>query len=154
MSKIILKETVTHLRSEDEKSVRIIPFNVPEGINKLFITYSYAPKILVDREKSYELIKENLIRDAGDEWSEYTDYEEFMPLKNLVTLALNSPEGYCGAAHRQADSQYHEIGEAFSSPGFVRCKITEGQWDLKLHVHALITDVCTCDIKIEGEVAG
>ena len=39
MSKIILKETVTHLRSEDEKSVRIIPFNVPEGINKLFITY-------------------------------------------------------------------------------------------------------------------
>ena len=153
MSKIILKETQTYLRSGDEKSTRIIPFDVPKGISKLFITYSYAPKILEDKEKSYELIKENLIRDAGEDWSEYTDYEEFMPLKNLVTLALHSPEDYRGAAHRQADSQYHEIGENFASPGFIKSKIIAGQWYLLLHIHALVTDVCTCNIKIEGEVA-
>lgn len=153
MNKILLKETQIHLQPDDEKSVRIIPFNVPEGATKLCVTYSYSPKILEDKEKSYELIKENLIRDAGAEWTEYTDYEEFMPLKNLVTLALRSPDGsYCGAAHRQADSQYHEIGENFASPGFVRCKITQGQWELRLHVHALVTDVCTCNIKIEAEV--
>lgn len=152
MSKIILKETQTCLRPEDEKSTRYIPFVVPEGAVKLFITYSYAPKILEDKEKSYELIKENILRDAGDDFCKYTDYEEFMPLKNLITLALDSPEGYRGAAHRQADSQYHEIGEDFASVGFLKSKIIAGQWSLILHVHALVTDICTCNIKIEAEV--
>ncbi len=153
MSKIILKETQTHLRLDDEKSTRYIPFFVPDGVIKLFITYSYSPKILADKEKSFLLIKENLVRDAGEAWTEYTDFEEFMPLKNLVTLALSSPEGYRGAAHRQADSQYHEIGVGYASPGFVKTKIIAGQWSLHLHVHALVTDTCTCSVKIEAEVA-
>ena len=153
MNKIILKETVTHLRPDDEKSTRYIPFIIPEGVKRLFITYSYSPKILEDKEKSLLLIKENLIRDAGEEWTEYTDYDEFLPLKNLVTLSLMSPEGYQGAAHRQADEQYHEIGEAYASPGFVRGGIIAGQWELCLNVHALVTDACTCSIKIEGEVS-
>lgn len=153
MSKIIIKETETYLRPLDEKSTRHIPFIVPKGTEKLFITYSYSPKILDDEEKSIQLIKENLIRDAGEDSAEYTDYNEFMPLKNLVTLSLCSPYDFRGAAHRQADNQYHEIGEDFASPGFIRGKIVEGQWDLRLNVHALVTDVCTCNIKIEGEAA-
>ena len=152
MNKIILKETETYLRPDDEKSTRHIPFNVPEGVSKLCITYSYSPKILEDKNKSIELIKENLIRDAGEDFTEYTDYGEFLPLKNLVTLSLFSPEGIRGAAHRQADKQYHEIGKDFASPGFLKGKIIEGQWTLCLNVHALVTDACTCNIKIEGEV--
>lgn len=153
MNKITLKKTQVGLTPKDEKSVHFIPFNVPDGISKLCITYSYAPKILEDREKSFELIKENLIRDAGDDWTEYTDYEEFMPLKNLVTLYLKSPEGFRGAAHRQADNQYHEISESFASVGFLKGKITQGEWQLCLNIHALVTDFCLCDIKIEGEAA-
>ena len=153
MSKIVLKQTETYLHPDDEKSTRFIPFTVPEGVNKLCITYAYAPKILEDKEKSYELIKENLIRDAGEDWTEYTDYEEFMPLKNLVTLYLRSPEGFRGAAHRQADSQYHEISEDFASVGFLKGKITPGEWQLCLNVHALVTDFCVCRIEIEAEVS-
>ncbi len=152
MSKIVLKQTQTHLRPDDEKSTRYIPFLVPDGVTKLIINYSYSPKILEDKEKSFELIKENLIRDAGEEWTEYTDYEEFMPLKNLVTLSLYSPEGFRGAAHRQADEQYHEISEDFASVGFLKGKISAGEWKLCLNVHALVTENCTCNVKIEGEV--
>ena len=153
MSKMIITEKSCTIRPENEKGNVYIPFEVSEGINKLCITYSYSPKILEDEEKSIELIKENLIRDAGENWTEYTDYSEFMPLKNLVTLSLLSPEGdYCGAAHRQADSQYHEISEDFASPGFLKMKITPGKWTLCLNVHALVTDFCVCDVKIEGEV--
>ena len=152
MNKIILKETVTNLTPDDEKSTRYIPFTVPEGVKKLIITYSYAPKILDDEKKSLELIKENLIRDAGEDWTEFTDYSEFMPLKNLVTLSLFSPEGFRGAAHRQADSQYHEISESSADYGFIRGSITEGEWKLCLNVHALVTEYCRCNIKIEGEV--
>lgn len=151
MNKLVLKETETYLNPDDEKSTRLIPFTVPEGVDKLFITYSYLPKLLEDKEKSIELIKENLMRDAGDDWKEYTDYDEFLPLKNLVTLSLYSPEGFRGAAHRQADNQFHEIGEKFASPGFLKGCICKGEWSLRLDVHALITDLCTCKIKIEGE---
>jgi len=154
MNKIILKETKMSLRPDDEKSNAYTPLDVPEGISKLCITYSYSPKILEDKEKSFELIKENLIRDVGEEWMEYTDYDEFLPLKNLVTLSLLSPDGsYRGAAHRQANEQYHEIGEDFASPGFFKGKVTAGRWWLCLNVHALVTDLCICDIKVEGEVS-
>ena len=151
MSKIILKDTETYLRPEDEKSNRYMPFTVPEGTKKLYITYSYSPKILEDKEKSYELIKENILRDAPEDINRYPDYEEFLPLKNLVTVSLDSPEGFRGAAHRHDDVQFHEISEDFASPGFLKGKITEGQWILSLNIHAVITDVCTCRIKIEGE---
>lgn len=153
MNKMILKKTEIHLCPSDEKSTRLIPFTVPEGVSRLFIMYSYSPKILKDKAKSFELIKENLIRDAGDDWTQYKDYEEFLPLKNLVTLSLRSPDGFRGSAHRQADNQYHEIGENFVSPGFIKGKITAGQWNLCLDVHALVTDSCTCNIIIEGEVS-
>ncbi len=153
MNKINLKKSEVFLGRDDEKSTRFIPFNVPEGVSKLCITYAYSPKILEDKEKSCELIKENLIRDAGEEWTEYTDYEEFMPLKNLVTLYLRSPEGFRGAAHRQADSQYHEICKDFASPGFLKGEITAGEWQLCLNVHAIVTDFCVCHIEIEGEVS-
>ncbi len=151
MAKIILKETETYLRPDDSKSNRYIPFSVPEGMGKLCITYSYSPKTLEDKEKSYELIRENILRDAPEDFDLYTDYEEFLPLKNLVTLSLNSPEGFRGAAHRHDENQYHEIGEHFASPGFLKGEITAGQWSLCLNVHALVTDCCTCVIKIEGE---
>lgn len=152
MNKIVLKETQLHLTPEDEKSTAFIPFDVPEGTQKLCITYAYSPKILEDKEKSYVLIKENLVRDAGENWTDYIDYEEFLPLKNLVTLYLRSPEGFRGAAHRQADSQYHEICSEVASPGFLKGKITPGQWQLCLNVHALVTDFCVCHVEIEAEV--
>ena len=157
MAKIILKETETYLRPDDSKSNRYIPFIVPEGIKKLYITYSYSPKDLEDKDKSYELIRENILRDAPEDIDRYTDYSEFMPLKNLVTLSLtyDYPDGlthiFRGAAHRHDKEQYHEIGEKFASPGFLKGKITAGQWSLVLNVHALVTDICTCRIKIEGE---
>lgn len=147
----LIKETETFLTYDDEKSSLRIPFTIKNGCKKLFITYSYSPKILEDEEMSRKLIKENLIRDAGDDAGEYTDYSEFMPLKNLITLSLESPLEIVGAAHRQANEQYHEIGEDFASPGFVKCQITEGQWCLVLNVHAIVTDSVRCKIKIEAE---
>lgn len=151
MAKIVLAEAEICLSPEDSKSNRYIPFTVPEGTKKLFITYSYSPKILGDKQKSYELIRENILRDAPEDTDRYPDYEEFMPLKNLVTLSLDSPAEFRGAAHRHDEKQYHEIGENFASPGFLKGKTAAGEWRLSLNIHAVVTDICTCRIKIEGE---
>lgn len=148
---MILKKTEIRLEKSDGKTTKHIPFSVAEGVKKLIITYSYSPKILEDKEKSYELIKENIIRDGGENVEGYKDYEQFLPLKNLVTLSLFSPEGFRGAAHRQAESQLHEISEEAASYGFLKGKITKGQWELCLNVHAIVTESCDCIIKIEGE---
>lgn len=151
MAKIIFKETETLLHPDDTRSNRYIFFDVPEGTEKLHITYSYSPKNLEDKEKSYELIRENILRDAPEDIDRYTDYEEFLPLKNLVTVSLDSPVEFRGAAHRHDKEQYHEISKDFASPGFLKGEIISGQWRLSLNVHAVVTDICTCRIKIEGE---
>lgn len=151
MDKIIFEQMQIQLCPDDSKSNRYIPFTVPEGIKKLFITYSYSPKTLEDKEKSCDLIRENILRDAPEDIDRYTDYNEFMPLKNLVTVSLDSPTEFRGAAHRHDEHQYHEIGESFASPGFLKGKICAGQWRLSLNIHAVVTDICTCRIKIEGK---
>ena len=147
----LIKQTVTYLTPDDEKGNRFIPFVLEKDYKKLVITCCYSPKILEDEEKAVRLIKENLERDAGDDSSEYSDYSEFMPLKNLITLAVESPDGFIGSAHRQAESQRHEIGEDFASVGFVKTKITKGQWTAVLNCHAVVTDSVKYEIRIEAE---
>ncbi len=148
--KLLIERELT-LKEADTKTSVTIPFNVPENTKKLFITYSYSPKILDDEEKSNRLIKENILKDAPDDVGAYTDYGRFMPLKNLITLSLNSPEAYVGAAHRQDSEQQHEIGEAFASPGFIKGKPVNGEWNLSLDIHAIVTDRVICKVKIEAE---
>ena len=147
--KILLKKSVT-LTPEHEKTNIFLPFLVNEEFERLEIDYSYSPKTLEDEEKSKVLIKENLIRDGWDEIAERGDYKAFMPLKNLITLSLDSPQGYVGAAHRQADTQHHEISEDFSSVGFDRVKITAGEWTLALNLHAVVSDECNGEIEVRG----
>ena len=147
----VVKQTVAYLTPDDEKGNRFIPFVLTEDYKKLVISCCYSPKILEDEEKTVQLIKENLMRDAGDDASEYSDYSEFVPLKNLITLAVESPDGFVGSAHRQAENQKHEIGEDFASPGFVKTKITKGQWAAVLNCHAVVTDSVKYEIRIEAE---
>ncbi len=147
----LLIEKELCLTESDTKTSVSIPFTVPGNTEKLFITYSYSPKLLEDEEKAKRLIKENILRDAPEDAEAYTDYGRFMPLKNLITLSLNSPEGYVGAAHRQDSEQHHEICEDFASPGFIKCKPEKGEWVLSLDIHAIVTDNVICKLKIEAE---
>lgn len=147
----IVKEAVICLTPDDEKTHRCIPFVLKGKTQRTVITYFYSPKELTDKEKSYELIKENLLRDAGEDASEYEDYSEFMPLNNLITLSLDSPEGYRGAAHRHANEQQHIIGKDFASVGFIKGELPEGEWTLVLNAHAVVTDSVECKIRIEAE---
>ena len=147
----LIKHTVATLTPDDEKGNRFIPFVLDKDYKKLVITCSYSPKILEDEKQTERLIKENLIRDAGDDWKEYDDYSEFTPLKNLITLALESPDGFIGSAHRQANEQIHEISESFASVGFVKTKTVKGQWSAVLNCHAVVTDSVRYEIRIEAE---
>ncbi|MGN0522474.1 MAG: hypothetical protein ACI4IQ_07540 [Eubacterium sp.] len=123
-----------------------LDFDVPENIRELKISYSYSPKEL---ENTQEAINE--ARACLEKYGECAECaQENLPIKNLVTVSLDSPSGYRGAAHRQDSSQTHIINADSASCGFLKGAVEAGQWDIMLNVHSVS---CTVDykIKIEGE---
>lgn len=145
-----LLETRVHLTPDLEKTNIPLPFRVPENARRLRITYSYAPKEL-SGAAGETLAEACLLRDADVLRNEYPAAEHFLPLKNLVTLSLDDPYAYRGAAHRQAARQVHEITDSFASPGFYAGMVFAGEWKLTLNVHALVTEFCDCSVCVECE---
>ncbi|MDD6012404.1 MAG: hypothetical protein PUC33_06105 [Oscillospiraceae bacterium] len=147
--KTLLKTQVL-LGKKDEKTNMIFPFSLEKPAEKLTVDFSYSPKILQDPKAAKEKIEDCLRRDAGDYAAEYPSWETYLELKNLVTVSLDDPEGYRGCAHRHSPRQHHEIGESSASPGFLPGKIEAGPWRLVLHVHAVVTQECFCEIEIQA----
>ena len=131
---------------EHNKTNIEIPFDVPEGIGELIIEYSYSPKE-PDEHTAVEAVKAGIMR-YGKQLKDKDPYH-YLPAKNLVTLSLDSPLGYRGAAHRQDEKQEHHISREFASPGFIAGDIEAGQWKLSLNAHCVMCPV-TCILKITG----
>lgn len=146
-------ETAVRVTPDREKTNILLPFHLEKEAKQLKIIYSYAPKIL-DGEAAKNAAEVCLQRDADEYRAAYPAAEKFLPLKNLITLSLDDPHGYRGAAHRQADSQVHILTEHTASPGFLPGELPAGAWRLVLNVHALVTPFCDCRVKIEVEEAG
>lgn len=144
---LIILEAKGKITEANNKTNLIHRFDVPEGVNKLVIKYSYSPRILEDREKAVRLVKEcyekygeKIIGRPSDD----------LPVKNLVTLSVDENGAYRGAAHRHADRQEHIIGKDFASPGFLKGEIHQGEWDIVLNVHSVSCDV-DYQITVEGD---
>lgn len=147
MKEVLFRELT--LTPENEKTNVPLNFTVDEGAEKLRITYSYYPKHLNDGERAKALIEENLRKDTHGDRELYPDYKVYLPLNNLVTLSLDDPLSYRGAAHRQANEQLHEITKESAGVGFIKGDIIKGQWTLTLNVHALVTEECHFCVKVE-----
>lgn len=147
---ITLFEKEIVIKKTDEKTNLSFDFTVENNVTELEITYFYSPKIL-DGSPAFELAKACIERDAGCFEDSYESPSECLPLKNLITLSLDDPFGYRGAAHRQADNQIHRISEDYASPGFSKGEIPQGKWKITLNVHAVVTDEVKANIIIKGK---
>lgn len=146
---VLEKEII--LSPKDEKTNVPIEFIIDRPVRSIKITYSYSPKELTDESAARLKIEQCLIRDGEEE--KLSSWREFLPILNLVTLSLDDPYTFRGAAHRHAYTQEHIISENEASHGFIKGKIHEGKWILQLNVHALVTQECICRIKIEAQEA-
>lgn len=135
---------------ENEKTNISFPFTVSEGTESLKITFSYDPKVLEDDDRAKMLIENNIKKDAGDYADEYTSWQEFLPLKNLITVSLDDTKGYRGCAHRQDKDQIHIIREDFASRGFHKGRPEAGQWKVVLNLHGIVTESVNCKLKVEA----
>lgn len=147
MYTVIEKEIV--LSPLDEKTNVPVAFSLNKPAELLKITYSYFPKKLEDEQIAKDKIIKCLITDGAEE--KIPEWKKFVPLSNLVTLSLDDPFTFRGAAHRQAHTQEHIISETQASVGFIKGKLPAGEWLLQLNVHALVTEKCVCSIKVEVE---
>lgn len=124
-------------------------FVLPAGAEQLEINFSYAPKDLGDRDKARAYIQEGMEKYAPKPYGEgYGSWETYLPLVNLLTLSLDSPEGYVGCAHRHTPVQQHTISEKGSAPGFLSCPMSAGEWKAVVNVHAVVTDFCTYRLEV------
>lgn len=146
-----LLSTDAHLLRASEKTNLAVSFSVPAHTKRLDIRFSYAPKTL-NGEAARPLIEACLQRDAGEFAAQYPDWTHFLPLKNLVTVSLDDPNGFRGCAHRQDDVQAHFLTEDAASPGFLPGKLPAGVWRVMLNIHALVTKSCDCTLKVDAEV--
>ncbi len=151
--KVLLKKTLNLHRNEN-KTNRTFPFSLPEGTEKLTVHFAYTPKTMEENEEAKAQIAACLKKDGVPHkaYSE-AEIESYLPIVNLVTLSLDDPKGYRGCAHRHTPDQCHVFTETEAPLGFSAGKLTAGEWKAHLHMHAIVTDVCTVQIEITAEGA-
>ncbi len=59
------------------------------------IEFSYSPKNLDDEEKAHKYIDDGFEKYAPEPYRKgYKPWYEYLPVKNLLTVSLDSPDGY------------------------------------------------------------
>lgn len=148
----VLLDASLRLDRAQEKTNIYLPFFLPCAAAALQISVSYTPKTAED-DAALALAQACLQRDAGEFAEQYPPAASFLPLKNLITLSLDDPNGYRGAAHRQAPTQVFRFTPQESPNGFSAGEVPAGLWRLALHLHALVTPFCVCRVCVEMQEA-
>jgi len=122
--------------------------NGPAG--KLTIRFAYAPKRLEDNERARGLIMASIGLYTAEEQKKIVsgNWEKFLPLNNLITLSVDDPEGYRGAAHRQDPEQLLVLSEREASPGLMKGELAAGIWSITLSLHAIVTERCSYKLEV------
>ncbi len=135
---------------KDEKTNITFPFIVDKNTKALKISFGYEPKRLEDNERAKTLIENNIKKDAGEYADNYPSWQEFLPLRNLITVSVDDTDGYRGCAHRQEKYMEHIITEDFASLGFYKGEIKQGQWKVVLNIHGVVTEKIDCKLMVEA----
>lgn len=136
------------LDPQADKTNVVLPFTVPAGLTTLQIEMEYDPPTPPE-SVGREAVKAALARYARAVTQ--PDPDGYLPVYNLITLSLDDPSGYRGAAHRRATLQCHRLTAETASPGFLPGALQPGQWQAVLSAHCVLCPV-TCRVRVTGEV--
>ncbi len=124
-----------------------------KNLRNLKFQFDYDPKTITDEVqckqiiesclKSYTALNQHEIEEV---WSSY------YPVKNLLTIGIDDPEKFRGAAHRQPKQEVHDLSEHHASAGMLAGPIIDGMWSVTISVHALQSQSCQYTLKVWSEV--
>ncbi len=138
---------------EDSATDRKIRFQVPEGTDALEIRFHYTP----GQESCDEYCRipvEEAIRTyygSHDPSEEPMSVQDQYPIKNLVTVSAQQNGEYVGNAHRWNTDQTLLLTTYFASPGFSARDSMEGDWEIQLHLHCIISPKCRGVLKVYAQ---
>lgn len=144
---MILLEKSGVITPDMDKTNIAFEFDAPDDFGAITADFSYAPKTLEDEDAALRLVYSALKRFRPDGGQD--DPHEHLPVKNLITLSFDDPNGYRGAAHRQPNEQHIRLCESGGTPGFYNRKNRGGKWRVMLNIHCCVSDV-RYTLKIEG----
>ena len=121
-------------------------FTVSDNAARLVVKYSYFPKEVEDRETALSLIENGLEKYQ----CESDNAEDYIPIKNLLTLSFDENGKYRGACHRHPNDQTIIISDKNSTPGIINKPLESGKWAAVLNVHFAGCEV-EYSIEIEEE---
>lgn len=129
-------------------------FDVKDPIKELCIEFTFEPSCLEDEEDSKKIIGNCLKQYSNKKIDSIDDVtKHFMPIRNLLTLSLDGPEGFRGATHRHCIKQHLSLTTESASPGLLPGAIELGVWTVTISIHAIATEFCNYTIKVYGEKA-
>ena len=139
---LVISQTSRHYR---------FGFTVPRFSYGMRISFSYSPGRMTDREYMLKALREGIRRSRPDNQPiDDSELEAFLPLKNLLTLSVDSPGGvYIGAAHRAYTDHTVILTELKSSRGFIPVRIEAGEWVLTLSSFSAEPKGVAAEIKAE-----
>ncbi|WP_199624609.1 hypothetical protein [Paenibacillus alkalitolerans] len=155
MGNVLLFKASNELSACCRQSHTVHRFNVPTGAERLIVRFSYAPKRASDVPRGKRLIEA-----AVRKYEEPDDYERLLErytidtLQNLLTVSIDDPAGFRGAAHRPSPEQTIVLGESGASPGFIAGTIRSGFWEVTVSVHEIVTSTCMYRLAVEAEGLG
>jgi hypothetical protein len=122
-------------------------FSVTRKYSRLFFKVKYGPKIFTDLEAAKKLVIECARVSCTDPAELMKDAEN---LKNLITISIDSPVKYLGAAHRHDNEIIIIISSEESSEGFLRSKIIKGEWNVTVSTHCVLSERVDFEVEIRG----
>lgn len=135
-----------------------VPFELVQATEELRIRFEYAPKTLDDREHSIRLLEESFDQYLlpAQRQQAITQVDQYLPLKNLITLSIDDKQGYRGACHRHDEIQNLILSASKASPGLMAGPLPTGSWAVTLSLHCIVTESCSYRLQIwttepEGE---
>lgn len=134
-------DTQSHLRYD---------FKLDRPCAGIWVRLEYSPKALEDKEQAMELIKRGIERYVEPDRQKLTleRAEQYLPLRNLITVSIDDSRGHRGACHRQDPVQELYLSERTASPGLTKGAIPEGTWTVTLSLHAIVTQRCAYRLKV------
>ncbi|WP_017473495.1 CehA/McbA family metallohydrolase [Amphibacillus jilinensis] len=146
-----LFETTATLSRESTQSHSAFTFFMPIEIDKLVISFDFSPAYLDDDVQAQHIISHAL--DRYDGWNggdRVSQVDKYLPLKNLLTLSIDDPNGFRGARHCHLATQKLVWSEEEVSPGMLKGLLPAGLWSITVSAHAIVTPSCTFRLKVEG----
>jgi len=118
---VTLIDTKARLNKDVAGSHIRFPFYLDKPAKELRLEFSFTPDIMEDKEAARTIIRGAFLKYTGE--VEEHKVDNYLPLKNLLTLSVDSPRGFLGTAHRHMPKQTIFINKGKASRGFIPSEI-------------------------------